>query len=594
MLARMCGRVMLLALAVASAMATWPPALAEAQRQQAPSETAAVRIPLAQYDGSMTPYTFERAYPFVMLVYDTLLWRDAQGVPQPWLARSVQRSDGGRRLTIELAEGVRWHDGEPLTAADVAFTFEFAREHTHPRFSPQLRDLESIQATDRDTVVIDLRRPSLGFLDQPLADLPILPKHLWEGLEPDRLAPPGLAVGSGPYRLVAQNRREGYQFRANTRYFLGRPTVDTIGVPIMRDARSTLAALDEGNVDMVPVSLPPQMREGLEGLGLEISTGASYLGTVLMFNLRQPPFDRVEVRRAVASALDLPRIAGAVGGIGGPSGAVASRRGYLHPASRWAPRQNLHAFDEDAARQALQRLNLPPLRLLAPDNDPVQLEAGRQVVLALRRAGVQAQLAELPVETLDEAVGARGADDADDADDPDEAVAPYDDADDAKPTFQLAIWSAPPLASYDPDFLRAVFGAEAPLNLSGYDSTRFAELAAQVARSGDEASRRAAVLDELRLLAGEAPVVPLFFQEGAFGFRPAAYDGWVYVKGSGILDKRSFLPGGPARAQPVRSDGSPSSNGSDSLPVGGFGLSALGLATVAIGVLTWGWLRRRG
>jgi peptide/nickel transport system substrate-binding protein len=563
----MCARAVLLALVLCSVMATWLPERAQAQSQQTP-----LRIPLPLYDGSLTPYTFESAYPLVTLVYDTLLWRDAEGVPRPWLARSVERSDDGRRLTIRLAEGVRWHDGEPLTAADVAFTFEFARERDHPRFSPQLRDLESIEAIGRDTVEIELRRPSLGFLDQPLADLPILPEHLWEGLALDREAPPGLPVGSGPYRLATQERADGYRFEANAQYFLGRPTVATIRVPIIRDAPSTFAALDAGDVDMVPVTLPADRRRALEGLGFEVSTGVSYLGTVLTFNLRRPPFDRVEARRAVAMALDLPRIAGAAGGLGGETGAVASQHGYLHPASRWAPRQELHTFDEDAARQALQRLDLPPLRVLAPDNDPVQLQAGRQVVLSLRRAGVQAQLAELSVETLDEAVGEG----------------------DGEVSFELAIQSAPPLASHDPDFLRAVFSAEGPLNRSGYDSERFEELAARVAGSRDADSRRAAVLDELRVLAREAPVVPLFFQEGVFGFRPAAHDGWVYVKGSGILDKRSFLSGGQAREQRVQPDRFRSSTGSGSFPIGVFGLLALGLAAVAIGVLAWGSLRRRG
>lgn len=592
MLAPMRARAVLLALAVGWLVGTWLPAQAQAQREQTPEQSPMVRIPLPQYDGSLTPWTFESAYPLVTLVYDTLLWRDAQGVPRPWLARSVERSDDGRRLTIELAEGARWHDGEPLTAADVVFTFEFARARNHPRFSPQLRDLQSIEATGRNTVVIDLRRPSLGFLDQPLADLPILPEHVWEGLARDRLAPRGLPVGSGPYRLVAQDREEGYRFEANPRYFLARPTVGTIRVPIIRDVPSTFAALDGGQVDMVPVSLPPNRRRALEGLGFEIATGASYLGTVLTFNLRQPPFDRVEARRAVAMALDLPRIARAVGGLGGESAAVPAQRGYLHPASRWAPDQDLHVFELDAARQALQRLDLPPLRVLVPNNDPVHLEAGRQVVLALRRAGAQAQLAELSAETLYEAVGARGAVGADDVD---EIVGADEDADDEEPTFELAVWSAPPLASYDPDFLRAVFGDGAPLNRSGYDSTRFEELAERVASSRDEESRQEAVLDELRLLADDAPVVPLFFQDGVFGFRPAAHDGWVYVKGSGILDKRSFLPGGPARAQRVQPDRSASSRGEeDSFPIGGFGLSALGLAAVAIGVLAWGWVRRRG
>ncbi|HEV2060793.1 MAG TPA: hypothetical protein VGR11_15685, partial [Solirubrobacteraceae bacterium] len=243
---------------------------------------------------------------------------------------------------------------------------------------------------------------------------------------------------------------------------------------------------------------------------------------------------------------------------------------YLHPASRWAPRDALPTFDVDVARQALRRLDLPRLRVLAPNNDPVQLEAGRQVVLALRRAGVDAQLQPLSVQALDESVGEG----------------------DAAAAFELAIWTSPPLASYDPAFLRAVFGAGAPLNRSGYASSRFERLAVRVAASRELASRRAAVGEQLRLLARDVPVVPLLFREGAFAFRRAAHDGWVFVKGSGILDKRSFLSG-EAAAEPVPPQPSLAAEESDGRPIGTFGLLALVLAATAIALLIGGALRRR-
>ena len=70
-----------------------------------------VRLPFPAYDGTLTPYTFGTGYPLVTLVYDTLLWRDASGIPRPWLARSVKRSDQGRRVTVTLRDDARWHDG---------------------------------------------------------------------------------------------------------------------------------------------------------------------------------------------------------------------------------------------------------------------------------------------------------------------------------------------------------------------------------------------------------------------------------------------------------------------------------------------------
>lgn len=488
--------------------------------------TKLVRLPLPRYDGTLTPYTFELGYPLVTLVYDTLLWRNAEGVPRPWLAQSVTRSDGGRRVTIQLRRDVRWQDGRPLTAADVAFTFNLYRRRFHPRFTPQLADVTGVGAPTTRTVTMDLRRPSLGFEDQPLADLPILPRHLWEGL-PQGSVPRGRPMGSGPYRLTRANRRTGYSFVANRDYFRRRPAVDRVRVSIIRQEVRTYSALRRRRVDMLPVSLPeiPAKRLG-SAFGISILRGPSYSGTALLLNVRRPPFDDLEARRAVARSLDLDRILKSVG-----PGASAER-GYLHPDSPWAGRSRLHRFDEDAARKAFRELDLRTIRVLAPNNDSVRLEAAQQAVLALRRAGARATLAEVSRASLGRAIGEDGS-----------------GAD-----FDAAIVTTPPLASNDPDFLQRVFGSgpdDAPLNYSGYRSQAFESLADRVAGARSRGARRRAVQEELALLARDLPAIPLFFSEGAFGYRPAIHDGWVFVKGAGILDKRSFLSGSASSPEPA-------------------------------------------
>jgi peptide/nickel transport system substrate-binding protein len=299
--------------------------------EAAPPQAKVIRLPLPRYDGTLTPYTFELAYPLVTLVYDTLMWRDANGVPRPWLARSVKRSNGGRRLTIRLRKGVRWHDGRPLTAGDVAFTLQFVAARYEPGFTPQLVDVESVQAIDRLTVRVDLRRRSPGFDDQPLSDLPILPRHLWQGLEGSQAVPPGPAVGSGPYRLVRAGRRGGYDFRANRSYFKGRPRVGRIRVPIIRDEKGTYDALRSRDVHMVPIPLPRDIATELgRSASITVKRGPSYTGTALVLNLRRPPFDRPAPRRAVARALKLTRVLRNTG----PG--VPAEEGNIHPDSPWA------------------------------------------------------------------------------------------------------------------------------------------------------------------------------------------------------------------------------------------------------------------
>jgi len=540
-----------------------------APRAQAQSTARELRIPFPQDDGTLTPYTFEVGYPLVTLVYDTIMWRGEGGSPGKWLARSLRKTDAGKRIRVRLRKNVRWHDGRRLTAADVAFTFRYFAKRFHPRFTPQLEAVERVQALNRGTVQFTLRHASPGFEDQPLSDVPILPRHLWQGLSAGQLAPKGLPVGSGPYRLVRHRRGQGYRFRANRGYFRGRPKVETIKVPIIRGFDATVRALERRKVDMIPVTIPESGQDRLRRSVFKTKFGLSYTGTTLMFNLRRPPFDQPKARRAVASALDLRRIT-RVEGVGG-SDAKQADRGYLHPMSDWAAPSLLRPFEEARARSQLAALHLPRIRIMAPNNDPVRRQAGRQVVLALKRAGARAVLQELPPDRLAAAVGQDGS----------------------RPSFEAAIGTSPPLASYDPDFLRAVFGSgRAPLNYSGYRSREFDRLAARTAAATNPETRRQTVQSELELLTKDAPVVPLFFPEGAFAYRPQVYDGWRFVQGVGILDKRSFLPGnirpsrrGPGDGEPVGSD---DAGGGISV----LGIGALGLLAVVVGVLGVGLVGR--
>jgi peptide/nickel transport system substrate-binding protein len=528
-------------------------------------------VPFPVYDGSLTPYTFGLGYPVVTLVYDTLLWRDAAGVPRPWLARSVTRSADGLRLTVRLRSGVRWHDGRALTAADVAFTFRYVAAHYQPRFTPQLTDVRRVRQTGRLTATIDLSRPSLGFDDQPLADLPILPRHLWQGLPAGRLVPAGPAVGSGPYRLVSAGRKGGYLLRANRGYFRGAPRIAEIRMPIDRSADHAFGSLRDRKADMVPLSVPEPTATTLgQTLGIALSRGPLYGGTALVLNVRRAPFDRPATRRAIAGALDLGAIARNV------SPAVTAAQGFIHPASRWAPGVPLHRFDPAAARPVLAGLRSKPLRVLAPDNDPVRMQAGRQVVFALRRAGARATLVTLSRARLDRATGAEGS----------------------RPDFDAAIQSTPALASYDPDGLVRLFGSDpraAPLNAGGYRSAAFDAAARRVASAPDDQARRTATRAELQLLARDAPSIPLFFSNGTFAFRSAAYRGWTFVKGTGILDKRSFLtavrPAAPARpAADIAAPPEDSGSGMNLLNVISLAVLAIVAALAATALLT----RRRG
>ncbi|MGI9098674.1 MAG: ABC transporter substrate-binding protein [Solirubrobacteraceae bacterium] len=551
-----CRRLTILALALVGALALAAPACAR--------DRAVVRVAFPSEDGTLTPYTFTNGYRLMTLVYDTLTWRDVNGIARPWLARSIRRRAGGRQIEVTLRRGVRWHDGRPLTADDVVFTFDYVKTHFNPRFTPQLRELAGVTAADPLTVVFALREPALGFEDQPLADIPILPRHLWERLPRDRSSPAGLPVGSGPYRLVRHVVGRSYRFQSNRGYFRGRPAVDRVEVPIIATQEQSAAELRGRLLDAAPVAAPTGTRLQRPPT-VRFARSDSYTGTMLEFNLTRPPFDRPQARRAVSLALDLGEISGSGTG---PGRRLRADRGVLHPRSPWAASRSLHRFDPSAARVAFSEQGVGEFEVAVSSSDPVRLEAARRVVLALREAGARARLAALSPRALNRTLGADGR---------------------TRATFDAAVVGFPALASHDPAFLRAVFGdpADAPLNDGGYRSARLERLADRVEQASTVPARRRAVQAELRLLAEDLPVVPLFFGGTTFAYRPGAYDKWIDVRGSGILDKRSFLAGSVAAGEPVAPVTDPTDPGGGQLSLVPF---IIALAAIMLAALAW-WPR---
>ncbi|MCP9490807.1 MAG: ABC transporter substrate-binding protein [Solirubrobacteraceae bacterium MAG38_C4-C5] len=559
---------LLTCLIVAAASLTALPA----QAQEEGNTAERVRIAWPRDDGTLTPYTYDVGYPLMTLIYDTLLWRDEGGSAEEWLARQIRNTEAGRRVTVTLREGARFHDGRPLTAEDVKFSYDYFAERYQSRFTPQLQAIESVDVVDELTVAFNLEYPSPGF-NLPLSDVPILPRHLWEGLGPGE-TPPGMPVGSGPYRLVERSPGERYVFRANDDYFLGQPRVATLELPFDSDFAGTVRSLLNRDVDMIPVTLPQGTQDDVTGPGFRIDRGVLYSGTALTFNVRKPPFDSVRARRAISSALDLQRIADNT--VGANERAFQADRGYVHPRSGAASEGPLHRFEPERARSELAALDLPQIRVLAPDNDPIRNVAGQQVVLALTRAGADAELVTVTPGELNAAVDPEGG----------------------TPTFEAAIASIPPLASYSADYLPVVFGSDerqAPLNYSGYSSEEFDRLAARAARETNPRERSQTIRSELRLLAQEdVPVVPLFYPEGAFVYRDSIYQGWTYIEGTGILDKRSFLPREISAEAGARPNAAPIDRASGSGGgIGALGLVALSMLGLVVIVLVLGVVRRR-
>lgn len=161
-----------------------------------------LRLAITQDEGTLTPYTYQTGFPgyeLMTLIYDTLYLADADLEPQPWLAEDLSISDDGLTYNLSLKDGLTWQDGEALTSEDVAFTVQYYQDNVLGRFTTSANKVVSTETPDERTVVLTLAAPDATFVLTALADLPILPQHVWtEVADPNTAESP---MGSGPYML---------------------------------------------------------------------------------------------------------------------------------------------------------------------------------------------------------------------------------------------------------------------------------------------------------------------------------------------------------------------------------------------------------
>ncbi|MDR7523349.1 MAG: ABC transporter substrate-binding protein [Armatimonadota bacterium] len=447
--------------------------------------------------GFPTPFAFSTVGPGgvvrLSLLYDTLTWKDPQGVI-PWLAQSWRIAPDGRRITFALRPDVLWHDGRPLTARDVQFTFEYYR--VHPFAWMDTRIVERALAEGLHTVTVVLREPFAPFLEQVAGTVPIIPAHVWQGIdEPRRAQTPAVAVGSGPYRLAEYRPAAGdYRFVANPRYFRGRPRFDEIRYSVLPAERQILA-VQSGQADVAMADTYDVVRAFADHPYLRVWATEPLSVARLLFNLERPPLDWKPVRQAIAYATNRMQLATLV--TRGPG--LPGSPGVIPPGDPWAA-PNLRAYPFDPARA---RTLLAQAGLAAPSVEIVTSPSPVAPLLQrmLREVGIEVTLRTVDAQTRAALI----------------AEARFQ----AALTFHIG-------AGGDPDYLRRWFvGDEA--NLFGqsraFSHPEFQALAAAQVGMLDVGARRRVVAAMQAILAEELPTLVLYYRRFY----------WVY-------DSRKFTP----------------------------------------------------
>jgi peptide/nickel transport system substrate-binding protein len=245
-------------------------------------------------------------------IYQSLLSYGPDLKPLPSLAKSWTISPDGLTYTFLLQSGVKWHDGQPFTAADVVFTADKFLREVHPRMRAIMNQrVASVTAIGNDTVVFKLKEPFSPFIYVfEVSTMPIIPKHIYEGTDYRTNPANNTPIGTGPFMFKEWKRGSYIHLVKNPNYFKpGLPYLDDIYFRVIPDAASRAVAFEQGTVDVLRGGDIENFEvKRLQKLPNTVSTTAGWEmfspNMFMVMNLRKAPFDKKEVRQAIMHAMD--------------------------------------------------------------------------------------------------------------------------------------------------------------------------------------------------------------------------------------------------------------------------------------------------
>lgn len=212
-----------------------------------------VRIGVGGYPDSLNPGNGVLAESFTMyeLVYDTPISVTSAGEYVPELASEWSVSDDGLTWTMTIVEGATFHDGEPLTAEDVAFSVELYRDTEDFPFLPSYAaPFETVEATDETTVTLTTADP-INTFDAYMAFIYVIPKHIWEAEEDAVAFENEEMIGSGPFMLDEASQGEFIELTSNTEYWGTPPNVEGVTFQTISNPDARVTSLTTGEVDAI-------------------------------------------------------------------------------------------------------------------------------------------------------------------------------------------------------------------------------------------------------------------------------------------------------------------------------------------------------
>jgi peptide/nickel transport system substrate-binding protein len=492
-----------------------------------PASVARLRLSGGDY-GYPSPFGYLRGAGLILTsyIFDTLLWQDSTGDPIPWLATEWSHSPDGLEWRFTLRDNARWQDGQPVTAEDVKFSFDYVTTgaaSSVSRLAPSL-DLKEVVVDGPNAVVIRLNKPTAVFAEDVAMRLFIIPRHIWSSVtDPAKFRGPGALVGSGPYKLESEDEAAGtYLYTANDSFYLGSPYVKRLELVPAPDELLALQrdAIDAG--ELLEEGAPEEQIKAFESNSKFTKLEGSYDWMLaLHINLSKGfPYDRKEFRQAIAYAIDRKDMVNRLlQGRGEPESLGGLTPG--HP--MLAP--DLPTYDRDVARAksmldglGLKDTNGDGLREL-PDggafvqelqaNSRFSPKSSELIKEYLREVGIDVRVQILDKATADDSAG--------------------------KGNYTMALIGYGGMTG-DPDQnLRSRYAAS-PKSTSftraiGYSNPEVTELANRQLTTLDPAQRKTLVQQIQRIVADDIPIIPLYTPRRMTFYKAGIFDNWYYTPG---------------------------------------------------------------
>ena len=245
---------------------------------------------------------------------------------EPGLAEKFDVADGGKTITFHLRKGVKFHSGvngftptREFNADDVLWSFErqFKADHPYAKVSGGAYDyyndmglpdlVESYSKTDDHTVVMKLKAPNAPMLANLAMDFASIQSAEYADFLMKKGTPEQfdqMPVGTGAFSFVDYQKDAVIRFKANPDYWAGKPKIDDLVYAITPDATARYAKLKANECQVMGYPNPADLAEMKTNGDITVLEQAGLNIGYLAFNNQKPPFDKVEVRKALAMAVD--------------------------------------------------------------------------------------------------------------------------------------------------------------------------------------------------------------------------------------------------------------------------------------------------